>query len=172
MMVDMTKKGYGAFSGDMGWASNFYEAPIVFDDTKHNLREIFPQFKFDTLEYPTTEHLYQSLKTTNEEDKEKVRTAPTNSMAKKMGRKVFSRMDWDYVKFDAMRLCLYLKFYQHPDLMMKLIETGNTPLIEGNYWGDKIWGVCDKTGDGENWLGRLLMELRNNIRLIIDLKVD
>lgn len=29
---------------------------------------------------------------------------------------------------------------------------------EGNTWGDKFWGVCD--GEGENHLGKLLMEVR------------
>ncbi len=162
----------GTFSGDMDWASNFYEVPIVFDDMKHQLRAIFPQFKFDTLEYPSSEHLYQALKTTNEEDRELIRTAPTTGTAKKQGGKIMPRMDWDYVKVDAMRLTLYLKFYQHPDLLLKLIETGKQELIEGNWWGDKFWGVCDKTNEGENWLGRLLMEIRVYAKLLLRLDYE
>lgn len=161
-----------AFRGEMSWASNMYEVPITFDDTKHNLREIYPQFKFDSLEYPSSEHLYQALKATNESDKELVRTAPTPYMAKKHGRQIFSRMDWDSVKVDAMRLTLYLKFYQHPDLILKLVETGRTPLVEINWWHDKFWGVCDKTNEGENWLGRLLMELRAHSKLLLRLEND
>lgn len=157
-----------AFRGDMAWASNMYEVPITFDDTKHNLREIFPQFKFDGLEYPSSEHLYQSLKATNEEDKELIRTAPNSHHSKQLARTIFCRVDWDSVKVEAMRLSLYLKFYQHPDLLLKLIETGRTPLIETNWWGDKFWGVCN--GVGENWLGRLLMELRTHSKLL--LRVD
>lgn len=159
------------FNGDMDWASNFFEAPITFDDNKHRLREIYTQFKFDGKEYPTSEHLYQSLKATNESDKELIRTAPTTTMAKKLGRQIMSRMDWDYVKIDAMRLTLYLKFYQHPNLLIKLIETGNKQLIELNWWNDKFWGVCDKTSKGENWLGRLLMELRAHAKLFLRLDV-
>lgn len=169
MNVNLSNISQGTFSGEMAWASNFYDAPIVFDDTKHNLRDIFKQFKFDTLEYPSSEYLYQSLKTTNETDKEFVRTSTTNAMAKKNGRKIMSRMDWDYVKVDAMRLCLYLKFYQHPDLMVKLLETGNKPLIEYNDWNDTFWGICSRTNEGENWLGRLLMDLRNHIKMITQL---
>lgn len=161
-----------AFSGEMAWASNMFEAQITFDDTKHSLREIFPQFKFDGRQYPSSEHLYQSLKATNEEDKELIRTAKTPGEAKKLARKIFSRMDWNSVRVEAMRLAIYLKFYQHPDLLLKLVETGRKPIVEINWWGDKFWGVCDKTKDGENWLGRLLMELRAHSKLLLRLEID
>lgn len=147
-----------AFRGEMAWASNMHECHIVFDDVNSNLEEIFPQFKFDGLEYASSEHLYQSLKATNNTDKELIRTAPNAHHAKQLSRTIFARMDWDSVKVEAMRLALCLKFYQHPDLLLKLINTGNTPLVETNWWGDKFWGVCG--GVGQNWLGRLLMELR------------
>lgn len=55
------------------------------------------------------------------------------------------------------------KFYD-PDLNAKLQETGDAELIEGNYWGDRFWGVCD--GVGENHLGKLLMRVRSETRLI------
>ena len=153
-----------AFRGEMAWASNMYESNIVFDGTNHNLVEIFPQFKFDGLEYASSEHLYQSLKATNDADKELIRTAPNAHHAKQLSRTIFARMDWDNVKVEAMRLALGLKFYQHPDLLLKLINTGNTLLVETNWWGDKFWGVCG--GVGQNWLGRLLMELRMHNRFL------
>lgn len=53
--------------------------------------------------------------------------------------------------------------------MLKLLDTANKPLIEENWWGDKFWGVCETTGEGENWLGRLLMDLRNHIKMIVHL---
>ena len=81
-------------------------------------------------------------------------------------------MDWPVVKVEAMRLALYLKFYQHPDLLLKLVETGRKPIVEVNWWGDKFWGVCDKTNEGENWLGRLLMELRAHSELLLRLEIE
>jgi hypothetical protein len=42
--------------------------------------------------------------------------------------------------------------------MGKLLATEYVELIEGNNWGDTFFGVCN--GEGENWLGRLLMNLR------------
>lgn len=37
-------------------------------------------------------------------------------------------------------------------------KNGDAELIEGNTWGDRIWGVCD--GVGENRLGKILMRVR------------
>ena len=42
-----------------------------------------------------------------------------------------------------------------------LIKTGNTELIEGNFWGDTFWGICD--GVGENNLGKILMRVRKEL---------
>lgn len=159
------------FDSEFEWLSNFFSTPITFDDSKHKLREIYPQFVFDSKEYPTAEHLYQSLKATNEEDRELIRTASTPGKAKKLGKEIMSRLDWDYVKVDAMRLTLYLKFYQHPNLLLELIETGNRLLVETNWWGDTFWGVSTKTNKGENWLGRLLMELRVHSKLFLRLEI-
>ena len=50
--------------------------------------------------------------------------------------------------------------------MDKLLDTGDTELIEGNNWHDTFWGVCK--GKGQNNLGKILMEVRKDIRLIIE----
>ncbi|NWN81082.1 NADAR family protein, partial [Bacillus sp. (in: firmicutes)] len=47
-------------------------------------------------------------------------------------------------------------------LKNKLLQTGESILIEGNTWGDKIWGVCN--GVGENKLGKILMKVRNELK--------
>jgi ribA/ribD-fused uncharacterized protein len=70
---------------------------------------------------------------------------------------------------DNMRKVLRLKFSQHPDLSIQLIATGNAILIEdvsarksGN---SKFWGAYLDNGYwiGENMLGKLLMELREEL---------
>lgn len=53
------------------------------------------------------------------------------------------------------------KFRQNPDLAERLISTSDFELIEGNNWGDHIWGVCD--GYGENRLGKILMRIREEL---------
>ena len=54
------------------------------------------------------------------------------------------------------------KFRGDIDLRSLLVATGDRELIEGNTWGDTFWGVDKNTGQGENHLGRILMELRDH----------
>lgn len=58
-----------------------------------------------------------------------------------------------------MRKILLFK-YSNPILMSELIDTYPKQLIEGNNWNDRYWGVCNKTGIGQNQLGKALMEIR------------
>lgn len=53
------------------------------------------------------------------------------------------------------------KFTQNKELAKRLKATGDKTLIEGNYWHDTYWGVCE--GVGENYLGKILMNLRSEI---------
>ena len=53
------------------------------------------------------------------------------------------------------------KFSRNPELRVKLLNTGDIELIEGNYWGDTFWGVCN--GKGENHLGKILMRVRKEL---------
>jgi len=53
------------------------------------------------------------------------------------------------------------KFARHPGLKASLRQTGNARLVEGNWWGDTFWGVCN--GKGTNHLGKVLMEVRREL---------
>lgn len=68
------------------------------------------------------------------------------------------RGDWEAVKDSVMYEICKAKFSQNPDLADQLVATKDAELIEGNTWGDRIWGVCD--GVGENRLGKILMRIR------------
>ena len=81
--------------------------------------------------------------------------------ARRAGQKLPMRTDWESVKIDVMFRCLKEKF-KDPELREKLIDTGDEELIEGNWWGDTFWGVCQ--GKGENHLGKLLMTIREEIK--------
>lgn len=62
-----------------------------------------------------------------------------------------------------MRQLVRQKFSKEP-LQSRLLATGNAVLEEGNTWNDKFWGkFC---GEGENHLGRILMEIRDEIGLL------
>lgn len=90
------------------------------------------------------------------------------STAKKRGRHVKLRKDWEDVKTDIMYEICKAKFTQNYILGKKLVETGNSELIEGNTWGDRVWGVCD--GRGENRLGKILMKIREEIKEYYEIK--
>lgn len=60
---------------------------------------------------------------------------------------------------------LLLKFTTYPELAQKLLQTYPAVLIEGNYWKDTFWGVCD--GVGANMLGKLLMKVRDILRTLV-----
>ena len=79
--------------------------------------------------------------------------------AKRLGRKVTLRSDWEQVKLRIMKNLVRVKFLQHPDLRQKLKEVSG-PIVEENTWGDKYWGVCN--GIGSNHLGEILMEVRDS----------
>jgi len=54
--------------------------------------------------------------------------------------------------------------FSDPDLRNRLLATGDAELVEGTTWGDVTWGIDLNTGEGENHLGKLLMELRTRYR--------
>jgi ribA/ribD-fused uncharacterized protein len=93
----------------------------------------------------------------------------TASEAKKKGRKIALRPDWEDVKFDYMYLICKAKFTQNLDLKIQLFATRGKELIEGTTgWHDNIWGNCEcpKCKDiiGQNHLGKILMKIREELR--------
>lgn len=81
--------------------------------------------------------------------------------AKRLSKTLKARDDWFDVNIDVMRYALRCKFTQNPDLAAKLIAIEGE-IVEENEWHDTFWGVCN--GTGKNWLGRLLMELRDELQ--------
>lgn len=62
------------------------------------------------------------------------------SEAKKAGRQLMLRKDWEAVKVGVMRELVFAKFNQNTALAEKLRATGDASLEEGNDWGDRTWG--------------------------------
>ena len=134
-----------SFDEEYAFLSNFYFSPMVIDNVV----------------YTTNEHFFQAMKTLKIDEKWAIAAADTPGQAKRMGRSITLRSDWETIKSYYMELGLRLKF-QNPDLAAKLIATGDEELIEGNTWGDRIWGVYN--GEGENRLGKLLMKIRDELK--------
>ena len=137
----LNMKKINSFRGDNYFLSNFYEIPVIF----HGLT------------YQNNEAAFQAQKYLSVIEQEQF-TNLSASEAKKLGRKVTLRKDWETVKIKLMQEIVKAKFVQHPELAQKLIQTGDAYLEEGNTWGDKIWGTVD--GKGANHLGHILMNVR------------
>jgi ribA/ribD-fused uncharacterized protein len=133
------------FTGKNRFLSNFW--PVVIE--------------FEGLSYPSVEHAYQAAKTLDMKHREAIQGCRAASAAKKMGKNVTLRPDWDEVKLNIM-LELVRKKFQKPWAGELLRTTGHAELIEGNWWGDTFWGVCK--GVGENHLGRIIMQVREELR--------
>lgn len=113
--------------------------------------------------YPSTEHAYQAAKTNDSNMHYQISELERPGMAKKLGKLVTLREDWEIVKIPIMLFLVKQKF-QYPDLAKQLLDTGDLIIEEGNTWGDKFWGIDLKTGEGENNLGKILMQVRDDIR--------
>ena len=114
----------------------------------------------DGIEYPSVEHAYQAAKTVDRRERAAIAKCATAGEAKKLGQKCAIRPDWDAVKIEIMRGLLKKKF-SYRRLKKALLDTGEAYLEEGNNWGDSFWGVCNDIG--ENHLGKLLMEIRDEL---------
>lgn len=136
------------FQGEYRFLSNFWASPFQPDPDDQHINAI----------WPTVEHAYQAAKCVWEDDKNKIFNAKTPSEAKRLGRKVEIRPNFDSMKLRIMEHLVRQKFFQNEDLAQKLIDTGDSYLEETNNWKDTFWGVCN--GVGLNNLGLILMKIR------------
>jgi len=135
-----------SFKGEWNFLSNFYPAKVVYEG----------------IEYPTAEHAFQAAKSPWAAERITIAGASLPSKAKQLGRRVSLRSGWENIKLQVMKDIVRAKFAQNADLqIMLMLGTGDAELIEGNDWGDEFWGVCN--GKGENHLGKILMEIREEL---------
>src|SRR5579871_91145 len=143
--------------------SHFYQSPIIVDDEK----------------WPTVEHYFQAQRSNDPAYRGAIRQAKTPGEAKRLAaspeaprgiskqswfRKhgMQPRADWRDVKLDIMRRGDWAKFTQNPPLAEMLLATGCAELIEDSPV-DAFWGQ-GPDGLGQNWAGRILMEIRSRLR--------
>lgn len=143
----MTDKVIDSFSGEYDFLSNFHPSPILHYG----------------LIYPTVENAFQAAKCSDSNARSKFVNL-TPGEAKRLGRKIQLREDWDWARINIMAVLVKIKFISSEDLLIKLVGTDGYELIEGNTWGDTFWGVCN--GVGENNLGKILMETRDFMKTL------
>lgn len=139
------KKRIESFEGEYRFLSNFWPCKV----------------RYCTITYPSVEHGFQACKSLSKKKREQISQLKSAADAKRAGRRLKLRADWETYKEVIMYHFLKQKF-KDKTLKNKLLATGDAPLIEGNWWGDTYWGVCN--GKGENRLGKLLMRLRATLR--------
>lgn len=113
------------------------------------------------------EHLYQAAKTEDVAARAKIAGTASPYAAKQLGKAparggvVVLRDGWTDMRLSVMRAALKQKF-AHRAYAELLLATGDAELVAGNAWGDTFCGVC--RGRGMNWLGKLLMEIRAELK--------
>jgi len=135
------------FQNEYRWLSNFAPVDIVLNG------RIFS----------SVEHAYMSEKSDDLSWKETcANSLYTAGQIKKLSGGIVLKSGWDDIKLSVMERCLRQKFNQNP-YKAKLMKTKYEHIQEGNMWNDKFWGVCLKTGKGENNLGKLIMQIREEL---------
>lgn len=137
------------FTGEFSFLSNFAAATVVWDN----------------MLWPTSEHAYQAAKTLDRRSRLNIAHLSNPGQAKRAGKTLVLRPNWDTIKYGIMTDIVRAKFLQNPDLAQMLLDTKDAYLEEGNTWNDRIWGVCPPgSGNGANWLGIILMDIRSELR--------
>jgi ribA/ribD-fused uncharacterized protein len=131
-----------SFDGEFDFLSNFLQTDVFLDGVR----------------YANSEAAFQAQKCAKMIDRFQFANLLPGK-AKRLGRKVTLRSDWEQVKDQVMYDVVKAKFQQHPQLRDKLVATGDSYLEEGNTWNDTYWGVCK--GEGQNKLGHILMRIRS-----------
>ena len=114
--------------------------------------------------WQTSEHYFQARKFTSNKVMLSVMDAATPMEAAKIGRNPSNelRNDWESIKDEVMREAVAAKFSQHNDLRKLLLSTGDEEIIEASprdyYWGE------GEDGTGRNELGKILMQVRTELR--------
>lgn len=142
--------------------------PADFPDTINRFRDEYAflsnryacPFVWQGIMYSNAEAAFQSSRCADKVS----RTAFSNCSAGKAtmrGRSIVPPHEWEHERISIMRSILEAKFGQNPCLMNKLKATCGMVLINGNNKHDTLWGIDIYSWEGENLLGKILMDIRD-----------
>jgi ribA/ribD-fused uncharacterized protein len=138
-------KNICGFFRDFRFLSNMYPVTITYQN----------------ITYPSTENAYQAHKFNEIETREFIATlSPSKSKIYANDNKKKWRKDFDSFKVNLMIELNRLKYATEP-FYSALIDTEDKYLEETNYWKDSFWGVFE--GVGNNTLGKIIMDIRNEL---------
>ena len=123
----------------------------------------YVNIEYDGIVYPSTENFYQAMKYKSNVTRKSI-SGMRSFTAKKFSRD--NEMTNDKFESRKLEIMLYAqrKKYEQEPFKSKLLATGDCLLEEGNWWYDSFWGVDIKTRIGENNLGKLIMQVRDELR--------
>lgn len=140
--------------------TNFYQAPITIDGITWSCTEAFYQAQKFNWANKDAQAFYQNNFVAQAAS---LQPSAAFKMSKTAQAKPLIDPSWQKRSLDAMRQALEAKFAQSPDLKALLLSTGDLTLIEAAGKNDNFFGN-GADGLGQNWLGRLLMELRAKLQ--------
>ena len=138
------------FKDEYRWLSNFVDVEV----------------EWEGRQYKSVEHAYQSAKSLDKEWKRFCRSDVSSGKVKRASRRIEIRDDWEAIKKSVMKNLLTQKFSDERFRSL-LLATGDTYIIEGNTWGDTFWGVDMYSSEGENILGKMIMEIRSSMQIVL-----
>lgn len=150
------------FKGEFSFLSNFAVTPFNQAPLWHANALLFDLS--GDYNWMTVEHWFQAHKAINVQEMRDIQLTLGPREAKRIGRQVEMRPEWEWRKLDVMLEGLRAKF-SYTIMAERLVATHPRKLVEGNRWGDTYWGYDLRTMQGENWLGRLLALVREECRL-------
>lgn len=133
------------------------DQPVSFRGVLHPLSNMW-LLRTPVFGYRSSEHAFVAAKTTDPAVRNTIRLLATGYDAKRYGKSVLLRPDWQERHLEFMEVILWEKFTVNLDLGALLLATLDVPIVERNTWGDRYWG-CHR-GTGANHLGRLLTRVR------------
>jgi len=150
--------------GEKGYLSNWFPSKLklVFQNKEYDFENV------EQAMMAGKAMLFNDIESFN-----KILNKSNPKTVKSLGRKVknFDPELWDKYKKIIVKMAVKSKFTYNKDLQDKLISTGDKYLAEDSPW-DKVWGIGTKSlklkeskkWPGENLLGIILMEIRNEMK--------
>jgi len=136
------------FNGYFDFLNNEYPCPVYFDG----------------LLFKSVSYAYQASRSSQRHLREKISLADTPSELFEIATKIEDPENWSSNRLRMMEAIVRDKFRRNKDLRERLKATGNRELA--NTYSDATvsniyWGIVE--GKGQNQLGRLLEQIRNDI---------
>ncbi|OGH62816.1 MAG: hypothetical protein A2848_00495 [Candidatus Magasanikbacteria bacterium RIFCSPHIGHO2_01_FULL_50_8] len=135
----------GFYEGDFYSLSNFSAHEVVIEGVT----------------YATAEHAYQVLKFSDSAQREKIKGAASAWLAREFGQSKKGRVE-NFDKIAVIKEIMRAKLLQHEDVRAALIKTGDSIILKNHPGDDGFWG-CGADGTGQNVMGKIWMELRNEV---------